>query len=201
MTEADRKLAGAVVIMAWAAAIAAVGSAMLSDHFPGRGLAHVRATVADAAPVMSDSVQTVRLAALVLEQEATCLAQAIYYEARGESNAGQLAVAEVVMNRVRSGNYASSICGVVYQGAERVTGCQFSFTCDGSLDKVVEGLAWQKAERLARNVVLGHSQSVVGSATNYHATYVDPYWAASLERTTRIGRHIFYSTPGQTPRG
>jgi len=201
MTEADRKLAGAVVIMAWAAAIAAVGGAMLSDHFSNHGAARIRAAVTNAAPLASDSVQTVRAAALTLEQEATCLAQAIYYEARGESNAGQLAVAEVVMNRVRSGNYPGSICGVVFQGAARATGCQFSFTCDGSLDKPAEGLAWQKAERLARNVVLGHAESLVGSATHYHAAYVDPYWAGSLERTTRIGRHIFYSTPGQAPRG
>lgn len=201
MTEADRKLAGAVVIMAWAAAIAAVGGAVLSDQSSGRSVAREHVAVAGAESMMSDSVQSVRVAALTLQQEADCLAQAIYYEARGESNAGQLAVAEVVMNRVRSGNYPGSICSVVFQGAARVTGCQFSFTCDGSLNKPVEALAWRKAERLARNVVLGHAESLVGAATHYHAAYVDPYWAGSLERTTRIGRHIFYSTPGQAPRG
>jgi spore germination cell wall hydrolase CwlJ-like protein len=201
MTEADRKLAGAVVIMAWAAAFAAVGSAVVSDRLSDGGAAHARAPVAEAAPASSDSMLAIHRAALTLEREAACLAQAIYYEARGESNAGKLAVAEVVMNRVRSGNYPSSICGVVYQGASRATGCQFSFTCDGSLKKPVDKLAWQKAERLARNVVLGHAESLVGSATHYHAAYVDPYWADSLERTTRIGRHIFYTTPGQAPRG
>lgn len=197
MSEADRKLAGAFVIMAWAAAVAAVGSAMLSDD----GVARERVPVEATTLATGDSVQSVRLAALTLEQEATCLTQAIYYEARGESNAGQLAVAEVVMNRVRNGNYPGSICGVVYEGAARVTGCQFSFTCDGSLGRTVDALAWRKANRLARNVVLGHAESLVGTATHYHAAYIDPYWANSLKRTTRIGRHIFYSTPGGTPSG
>jgi spore germination cell wall hydrolase CwlJ-like protein len=197
MSKADRKLAGAVVIMAWAAAIAAVGGAMLSAD-SGR---EARAAVAASAPETGDSLLSVREAALALEREAGCLAQAIYYEARGESNKGKLAVAEVVMNRVRSGNYPDTICGVVFQGAARKTGCQFSFTCDGTLGRPVEALAWRKAERLARNVVLGRMASQVGSATHYHATYVDPYWADSLERTTRIGRHIFYTSPGEAPRG
>lgn len=197
MSKADRKLAGAVVITAWAAAAAAVGGSMLSD---GAGR-EARAAVTASAPESADSLLAVREEALALEREANCLAQAIYYEARGESNKGKLAVAEVVMNRVRSGNYPETVCGVVFQGAERKTGCQFSFTCDGSLSRPVEPLAWRKAERLARHVVLGHMASQVGAATHYHATYVDPYWADSLERTTRIGRHIFYAAPGEAPRG
>jgi len=130
-----------------------------------------------------------------LDEERRCLAQAMYYEARSESIVGQLAVADVVMNRVESRRYPSSICAVVFQGAERRTGCQFSFTCDGSMKAALNRREWGQAERLARFVMAGLRPSLTQSATHYHATYVTPFWAASLTPTARIGDHVFYKRP------
>ncbi len=195
MREADRKLASAVVVAAWAVAGSAIASAVLSSGQTSPG--HVAAQAEDAF-----GPDAIRQAADVLAQESQCLAQAIYYEARSESEEGQLAVAEVVLNRVNSPQYPKSICGVVYQGADRLTGCQFSFTCDGSLKAEVESLAWSKAERLAENVVFGYrGETVVGAATHYHTDYVDPYWSDGLRRTGQIGRHIFYSDRKSAERG
>ncbi|HNR78000.1 MAG TPA: cell wall hydrolase, partial [Parvularculaceae bacterium] len=108
------------------------------------------------------------------EEERTCLAQAIYYEARGESQRGQIAVAEVIMNRVRSGYYPNSICGVVYQGSHRSTGCQFTFTCDGSLNHRPRGRAWDRAQRVATAVMLGYTRPITQGATHYHTHAVNP---------------------------
>jgi hypothetical protein len=132
-----------------------------------------------------------------LSRAIQCLAQAIYYEAGGEGADGERAVAQVVLNRVRHPGYPPSICGVVYQGAERTTGCQFTFTCDGSLLRIPLGPLWTRAQRLARKaLVSGYVFGPVGHATHYHADYVIPYWAESLEKETQIGRHIFYRLPG-----
>lgn len=127
-------------------------------------------------------------------EDKRCLAEAIYYEARAERAAGQLAVAEVVLNRVRSRHYPGAICEVVYQGQERGTGCQFSFVCDGSMDAPIEPLAWARAEKMAEHVLLGFSadRNVTGDATHYHADYVSPYWAGKLTPTSEIGAHKFY---------
>lgn len=130
----------------------------------------------------------------------SCLAQAVYYEARGETQRGQLAVAEVVMNRVRSSAYPNSICGVVYQGSERVTGCQFTFTCDGSLKARPRGRAWDRAQRLATAVMLGYARPVTQHATHYHTTEVNPVWSAGLVETTQIGTHLFYRFPNSSER-
>jgi len=132
-----------------------------------------------------------------LSRALECLAQAIYYEAGGEGPDGERAVAQVVLNRVRHPGFPSSICGTVYQGAERVTGCQFTFTCDGSLRRLPAGSFWSRARQLAREaLVSGAVFGPIGHATHYHADYVLPYWADSLEKETRIGRHIFYRLPG-----
>ena len=125
-----------------------------------------------------------------------CLTQAIYYEAAVEPVEGQRAVAQTVLNRVRHPGYPKSVCGVVYQGALRQTGCQFSFTCDGSLARVPNALIWSRAERLAIEALGGHVETSVGTATHYHADYVSPYWAPTLYKIAQIGRHIFYRWTG-----
>ena len=130
-----------------------------------------------------------------------CLTQGIYYEAALESTEGQEAVAQVVLNRVRDPNYPSTICGVVFQGAERSTGCQFSFTCDGSLAQAPVGWAWDRARVVAERALAGHVAARVGTATHYHADYVHPWWSPTLAKITQIGAHIFYrwkGVPGET---
>ena len=131
-----------------------------------------------------------------LTTEADCMAEAIYYEARSESLAGQLAVTEVVMNRVASDFYPNSVCGVVYQGSTRRTGCQFSFTCDGSMDYQPRGDAWDRAQHISAHVLTGGARSTLtGDATHYHTDYVSPYWHHGLVKTKTIGTHIFYRFP------
>lgn len=124
-----------------------------------------------------------------------CMSQAVYFEARSESESGQLAVAEVIANRVRDHRYPNSVCGVVFQGATRTTGCQFTFTCDGSMDRAPRGERWKKAQTIAAHVMMDVHERRTGAATHYHATYVDPIWNSGLIRTQRIGTHIFYRFP------
>ena len=125
-----------------------------------------------------------------------CLTAAVYYEARSESFEGQRAVAQVVLNRVRHPAFPKSVCGVVYQGSQRRTGCQFSFTCDGSLRARREPAAWALARRVAGAALAGSVYGPVGQATHYHASYVHPWWAASLKRAVTVGSHIFYRWRG-----
>jgi spore germination cell wall hydrolase CwlJ-like protein len=125
-----------------------------------------------------------------------CLTQGIYYEAALEPTEGQEAVAQVILNRVRDPNYANSICGVVFEGAERTTGCQFSFTCDGALAQAPVGWAWSRAGLVAERALAGHVSARVGTATHYHADYVRPWWAPTLNKLTQIGAHIFYRWKG-----
>jgi hypothetical protein len=125
-----------------------------------------------------------------------CLTQAVYYEARSESEDGQRAVAQVVLNRVRHPAYPNSVCGVVYQGSERSTGCQFTFTCDGSMTGGIEPYAWDRAQRIAAAALHGDVYRPVGLATNYHTTAIRPYWAPGLVEQAVIGAHIFYRRPG-----
>lgn len=124
-----------------------------------------------------------------------CLAEAVYYEARSESTEGQIAVAEVIMNRVRDHRYPNSACGVVYQGATRTTGCQFTFTCDGATARKPRGTKWEAAKSIAAHVFLDLDEPRTGGATHYHATYVNPVWNSGLIQTSRIGTHIFYRFP------
>ncbi len=130
-----------------------------------------------------------------------CLTQAIYYEARNESEEGQAAVAEVVLNRSRAGNYPRNVCQVVYQRNSRT--CQFTFTCDGSIGRgAINMTAWGRAERIARDVYEGRSQALLPPASvNYHANYVRPSWGRRLEKVRQIGAHIFYGRAlnGTTP--
>ncbi len=134
------------------------------------------------------------------QRQMNCLAQAVYYEARGESQRGQVAVAEVVMNRVRSPYYPNSVCGVVYQGSHRSIGCQFTFTCDGSLNHRPRGRAWERAQRVATAVMLGYTRPITQNATHYHTHAVNPIWNSGLVRTTSIGDHVFYRFPNRSER-
>ena len=125
-----------------------------------------------------------------------CLTQAIYYEAASESTGGQKAVAQVVLNRVMHPTYPRSVCGVVYQGSERRTGCQFSFTCDGSMARKPSAGGWAKARRVAAEALSGDVYSPVGYATHYHTVWINPYWASSLDHIGTIGAHRFYRWKG-----
>ena len=125
-----------------------------------------------------------------------CLTQAVYYEAASEGMDGGRAVAQVVINRIHHAGYPASVCGVVYQGSERQTGCQFSFTCDGSLQRIPNPAIWDRSHKIAESALAGHVFAPVGHATYYHADYVVPYWADSLDKTIQIGRHIFYRLRG-----
>lgn len=147
-----------------------VGAAARPFYSPGTGITHARA------------------------QE--CLAQAIWYEAASESEAGQRAVAQVVLNRVAHPAWPSSVCGVVYQGSERSTGCQFTFTCDGSLARRPSGASWARAQRIASEALSGSVYAPVGLATHYHTLWVNPYWAGSLDHIGSIGAHRFYRNRG-----
>jgi hypothetical protein len=122
-----------------------------------------------------------------------CLAEAIYFEARSEPEEGQAAVAQVVLNRVRSGLYPANVCAVVYQDRNRPFACQFSFACEGRSLRVTEPGPWGVATRIAQAVTDGKVYNAkVGGALNYHANYVMPYWAGALKRVDRIGHHVFY---------
>ncbi len=126
--------------------------------------------------------------------EENCLARAVYFEARSESELGQLAVAKVILNRVKDPDFPKTICGVVYQGSGRRNSCQFSFACDGLADDVRQPAAWAQSKRIAQKALAGdQTVRVIGAATNYHADYVNPKWAKSMKRLIKIGRHIFYS--------
>ena len=122
----------------------------------------------------------------------TCLAQAVYYEAAGEGVDGERAVAQVVLNRVRHPGFPSTICGVVYEGSDRPTGCQFSFTCNGSMAHVPVPSLWTRSRQVADQALKGRVYSAIGHATHYHADYVLPYWADSLDKSVQVGKHIFY---------
>ncbi|MFL6844813.1 MAG: cell wall hydrolase [Allosphingosinicella sp.] len=126
-----------------------------------------------------------------------CLTAAVYYEARSEGTEGQRAVAQVVLNRVRHPAFPNSVCGVVYQGSQRSTGCQFSFTCDGSTRARREPEAWAKARRIAAAALAGSVFGPVGLATHYHTTAIHPWWADSLTRAVTIGSHVFYRWRGE----
>ncbi len=129
----------------------------------------------------------------VSEKELWCMATAIYFEARSESYRGQIAVGQVVMNRLANKIYPKTICNVVLQNQHMRNACQFSFACDGIPERVTEPKAWAQAEEIARGVINGTLYvAEVGASTHYHATYVYPHWAPKLKKNTRIGHHIFY---------
>jgi spore germination cell wall hydrolase CwlJ-like protein len=141
-----------------------------------------------------DALTTQQVTAMALVAQSDCLAEAMYYEARGEGQDGQLAVAEVIYNRMRSGSYPKTICQIVFEGSRLRTGCQFSFTCDGELHYARNPRVWRHMRRLALQIVLGQVQlgDLTGGALSFHAVSVAPGWSDSMEQTTQIGNHIFY---------
>jgi spore germination cell wall hydrolase CwlJ-like protein len=172
---------------------------------------HMRGTLADsdriaaAEPFMPVSAihaapSAVELALVKFAGEERCLAEAMYYEARGEGVAGQEAIAEVIFHRTHRRGYPGSICGVVYQGADDAPSCQFSFVCNGEMNRPKIASEWKRARLLAAKILSGYTilGNVTGGATSFHAVDVDPDWASSLERTVQIGNHIFYRPLGRT---
>lgn len=179
------------------------------DATPIEVLSFPRSTLAlsvDGKPSSDPSKQDARpdYAALIepykMDREKRCLAEAVYFESRSEPEAGQAAVAQVVLNRVSSGLYPTNVCGVVYQNRHRYKGCQFSFACEGKSLRITERESWTTAVRVADEVMAGRTYlSDVGRSTHYHANYVKPHWARSLKKMDTIGHHIFYKLkPGQT---
>ncbi len=127
-----------------------------------------------------------------------CLAEAVYFEAGFQPLEGQRAIAQVILNRVRAKEFPKTVCGVVFEGAKRHTGCQFSFACDGSIHRrppTEDEMA--SAEQIARQALNGYVEPSVGTATHYHTVQVDPRWGAALVKTAQIGDHIFYRWPGK----
>lgn len=127
--------------------------------------------------------------------QAQCLAEALYFEARGESVKGQFAVAEVIMNRVASASYPDTVCGVINQGTGRKYQCQFTYTCDGRAEVINEPKAFERTSKIAQLMVNGAPRSLTGGATHYHTNAVNPRWARKFPRTATIGVHYFYRQP------
>ena len=125
----------------------------------------------------------------------TCLAAAAYYEA-GDETAGEEAVTQVVLNRVRHPAFPKTVCGVVFEGAERKTGCQFTFACDGAMARLPSVAAWERARAIAGSALAGHVDKAVGTATHYHADYVVPYWHGALDKLAEVRGQIFYRWQG-----
>jgi spore germination cell wall hydrolase CwlJ-like protein len=153
-------------------------------------LAYARA---DAPVTVFDGALRDKYGNKVSEKDFSCMATAIYFEARGEAYRGQVAVGQVVLNRVAHRLYPDTICSVVYQNKSKRNACQFSFACDGIPERITEQKAWAQAEEIARGVISGALYlPEVGYATHYHATYVRPQWAPRMKKVTKIGQHVFY---------
>ncbi len=154
----------------------------------------------EAGSLMSD--HPVRAAAAMVfkahtQNDADCLTQAVYYEARGEGIDGMRAVAQVILNRVRHPAFPKTICGVVYQGALHGTSCQFSFVCNGAMGNRVESWAWRRARDVASAALEGYVMKTVGTATHFHTLTVDPMWSATMVRVATVGGHAFYQFRGR----
>jgi len=191
LSRSDAVLIAALAIIL-ATASAAIGSAM--TYRPTTAISHSAAAAKKPAPVQvitastgPDSISAELLA------EHRCLAEVLYYEARGEGRQGQQAIAEVVFHRMNTGNYGHSICAVVYEGAGH-PGCQFTFTCNGDLARAKEEAAWRESEALAAEILTGEAplHNATAGATNFHAVTVTPDWAETMKQTTQIGNHVFY---------
>jgi len=205
LLRSDRVLVTALAVIL-AAASAAVGAAASNNPGTEQVAAHVApAVIAPAHPAAAPVIHAkaivtparpataADLAMAQLLAEHRCLSEVMYYEARGEGQDGQKAVAEVVFHRLRHGHFGHSICAVVYEGAG-THGCQFSFACNGELTEHKSGSAWRSAEILAARILTGETAlgDITGDATHFHAVSVAPDWADNMERTAQIGNHIFY---------
>ena len=127
--------------------------------------------------------------------QTTCLAEAVYFEARGENLAGQAAVAEVILNRVASKKFPNTVCKVINQGSSRKFKCQFSYMCDGKSEKIYDRKSYERIVKLSWIMIMGSARVLTNGATYYHTSGVSPVWAKSLKKTNVIGRHIFYRSP------
>ncbi len=131
-----------------------------------------------------------------LGRASTCMAAAIYYEAASEPEAGQLAVAQVILNRLRHPRFPKSVCEVVYQGSDRTSGCQFTFTCDGSLAHKPDAAGLAHARAVADMALHGATSLLAGQATHYHTIWIVPVWAREMRKVAIVGHHVFYRPPG-----
>jgi len=136
--------------------------------------------------------------ALDQSRDLDCLTKAAYYEARGEGTDGMRAVAQVVLNRARHSAYPNTVCAVVYQGSNRRTGCQFSFTCNGAMKGAVNRAAWNRARDVASKALSGQVYAAVGNATHFHTTGVSPSWRNNLVKVGQVGDHLFYRLGGRS---
>ncbi|WP_436642965.1 cell wall hydrolase [Microbaculum sp. FT89] len=171
---------------------------MVASLDPQIGLNHVIAFQ----PLLASPLEEVwrgRIEIDDFERDRHCLATAVYFEARGESEDGQRAVAQVVLNRVLDSRYPSTVCGVVFQNQSWRNRCQFSFACDGRPERIDDKGSWSKAVKVAEDALVGdYFDEGIGEATHYHATYVRPRWSRYLKKVERVGTHIFYQLrPGQ----
>jgi spore germination cell wall hydrolase CwlJ-like protein len=129
------------------------------------------------------------------ERATDCLAAAMLYEA-GDDPKGERAVGQVVLNRLRHPAFPKTVCGVVFQGQERTTGCQFTFTCDGAMARIPNPVAWARARNLASGMLAGDVYKEVGYSTHYHTDWVMPYWSSSLDKVTAVDTHLFFRWKG-----
>lgn len=162
-------------------------------------LERLRGPTGSASTFAARGAQPFHLAgALGQSRDLDCLTQAAYYEARGEGRDGMRAVVQVVLNRARHAAFPRSICGVVFQGSNRSTGCQFSFTCNGAMRAPVQQVAWARAREVASAALSGQVYAPVGNATFFHTTNVAPGWRNSMVRVNQVGSHIFYRYGGRS---
>lgn len=189
--EGPRISIAAIDPMLMSAALDAIEAAARNDKLPSplhvpEGLAYARANTP--ATVFKTPVSM-----KVSQKQLWCLTSAIYFEARGEAYRGQVAVAQVVMNRVKHKSYPKTVCSVVFQNQSRRNACQFSFACDGIPERINDKKSWAQAEEIAKKVTGGTLYlTEVANATHYHANYVYPRWAPRMKRVAKIGLHLFY---------
>ncbi|MEM6677687.1 MAG: cell wall hydrolase [Pseudomonadota bacterium] len=182
------------------------------DHeAPLDALAAHGAIEADAVEAIGDAIDRTATALLIADRDSVpdeaalarievgaetpewrCMAEGLYFEARGESVLGQIAVGEVILNRVDSRSYPDTVCGVLEQGAHRLNACQFSYNCDGQDETIHEPKAWEQVGKVAWLMLQGRPRTITDKATHYHTTAVSPSWAQRLVKTARIGEHLFY---------
>ena len=178
--------------------LASVGEVKLASLLDAEAISDVRPKARKPVSIEYTQSWLSKQARPKLGAQAACLAEALYFEARGESVKGQFAVAEVILNRVDSPAFPNSICGVIHQGTGKRYGCQFTYTCDGNAEVIAEPRAYAQVGKVARAVLDGKAPSLTGGATYYHTTAVSPRWSRVFTRTTKIGVHMFYRDGVQT---
>jgi len=191
ISRSDRVLVVAMGIVL-ATASAAIGASLTNRTSTDKIIAAAPRPIVRVVEAQPQSPATdAAMAQLLAEHK--CLSEVLYYEARGEGAGGQKAIAEVVFHRMNHGDYGHSICAVVYEGKGH-PGCQFSFTCNGQINRPKQMSAWREAERLAAQILTGQVplRNATGGALNYHAVSVAPDWADTMDKTIQIGNHIFY---------